>query len=93
MEEENMQPYNMILGSPYMYMIREVGGIHTGAYIDGRNSYYGINPYYNSIKTAEPYLLELGYINYPSDLTKALNNPELFSNAVSESIKEYLKLS
>ncbi len=91
MEEKNMNPYNIILGSPYMYMIREVGGIHTGAYIDGRNTLYGINPYYNSIKTVEPYLLELGYINYPSDLTKALNNPELFSNAVSESIKEYLK--
>lgn len=93
MLEEDMEPYNIVLGSPYMYMIREVGGIHTGAYIDGRNKYYGLNNYYNSNKTAEPYLLELSYINYPSDLKKVLNNPKLFSSAISKSIKEYLKLS
>jgi len=93
MKEDGMEPYNIVLNSPYMYMIREVGGIHTGAYIDGRNDYYGLNSHYNSNKTAEPYLLELAYINYSNDLKKVLNNPELFSKAISKSIKEYLKLS
>ena len=93
MLEDDMEPYNILLGSPYMYMIREVGGMNTGAYIDGRNEYYGVNKHYNSNHTAEPYLLELAYINYPNDLKKVVDNPELFSNAISKSIKDYLKLS
>ncbi len=91
--EEEMLPYDITLGAPYMYMIREVGGIHTYAYIDGRNDYYGLNTYYNSNQTAEPYLLELAYINYSEDLRKALNNPEGFSSAISTAIKEYLNIS
>ena len=90
MEEENLEPYNIILNSPYMYMIRELGGINTHAYVDGRNVSHGLNKYYNSNKTTEPYLLELGYINYPNDLNKAINNPELFSGAISSAIEEYL---
>ena len=93
MKEEDMQPYNIVLNCPYMYMIREVGGIHTYAYVDGRNSYYGLNSHYNSNHTAEPYLLELAYINYPNDLSKAVNNSDDFSNAISNSIKEYLNIS
>ncbi len=91
--EDDMIPFDIVLNSPYMYMIRELGGIHTYAYIDGRNDYYGLNTHYNSIKTVEPYLLELAYINYPSDLSKAINNPELFSSSISDAIKEYLNIS
>ena len=93
MLKDEMLPYDIVLGSPYMYMIRELGGIHTYAYIDGRNDYYGFNPYYNSNQTVEPYLLELAYINYEEDLKKALNNPEQLSNAISSAIKEYLNIS
>lgn len=93
MLENDMKPYDIEEGIPYMYMIREVGGINTGAYIDGRNEYYGLNTYYNSNHTAEPYLLELAYINYNSDLKKLVNNKEDFSSAISKSIKEYLNIS
>ena len=92
MEEENLIPYDIKLNAPYMYMIRELGGINTNAYIDGRNDYYGINTHYNSNKTTEPYLLELAYINYPNDLSKSLNNPKEFSGAISNAIKEYLNI-
>ena len=91
--ENEMTPYEITLGAPYMYMIREVGGIHTYAYVDGRNEYYGLNKYYNSNQTAEPYLIELAYINYEEDLRKVLNSPEAFSSAVSNAIKDYLKIS
>lgn len=91
--EEEMLPYDITLGAPYMYMIREVGGIHTYAYIDGRNEVYGLNKHYNSNHTAEPYLIELAYINYSEDLAKVLNNPKEFSSAVSNAIKEYLNIS
>lgn len=90
MLENDMESYDIKEGSPSMYMIREVGGIHTYAYIDGRNDYYGLNDYYNSNQTAEPYLLELGYINYEKDLKKIVNNPEDFSLAISNAIEEYL---
>ena len=92
MLEDNMKPYDIKLGSPYMYMIREVGGINTHAYIDGRNDEYGLNKYYNSNQTAEPYLIELGYINYKKDLENIVNKPETFSKAISNSIKEYLNI-
>jgi len=93
MLEDDMIPYDIVLNSPYMYMIRELGGIHTNAYIDGRNDYYGLNNHYNSYQTTEPYLLELAYINYENDLKKVVNNPEMFSKAISKSIKEYLNIS
>ena len=92
MLEDNLTPYDIKINCPYMYMIRELGGINTYAYIDGRNDYYGINTHYNSNHTTEPYLLELAYINYENDLSKAVNNPNEFSGAISSAIKEYLEI-
>ena len=92
MIEEGMQPYNIVLNCPYMYMIREVGGIHTYAYVDGRDSETGLNSHYNSNHTVEPYLLELAYLNYPSDLSKAVNNSDEFADMISSAIKEYLNI-
>ena len=74
-----------------MYMIRELGGINTYAYIDDRNNDYGNNIYYNSNHTTEPYLLELAYINYENDLSKIVNNPKQFSTEISSAIKAYLE--
>ena len=90
---KNMKPYDIKEGAPYMFMIREVGGINTYAYVDGRNEYYGLNKFYSSNITTEPYLLELGYMNYEDDLEKLVLHPELFSSAISKSIKEYLNIS
>ena len=51
-------------------MIREIGGIITGAYIDDRNKEtVGYNPYYKSNVGVEGYLLELGYLTNSNDLT------------------------
>ena len=93
MLDNNLEPYDIKVGSPYMFMIREVGGISTGAYIDGRNDKHGLNKYYNSNKTAEPYLIELGYMNYKKDLGKIVNKKESFSKAISSALEEYLKIS
>lgn len=88
---KGLQPYNIVEGSPYMFMIREVGGISTHAYVDGREGKF--NEFYNSNHTAEPYLLELGYINYESDLDKLDNKSESFAYAISKSLQEYLDIS
>jgi len=92
-KDNGLKPYDIVEGAPSMYMIREVGGINTYAYIDGRNDKHGLNKYYNSNKTAEPYLLELGYLNYSNDLEVLVNTPEKFADAISNGIKEYLKIS
>ncbi len=91
--EKGNKPYDIKEGAPYMYMIREVGGKQTYAYVDGRNEDVGINKYYDAIQVAEPYLLEIAYINYESDLYKILNNTDEFATAISNSMKEYLKIS
>ena len=93
MIKKDMKPYDIKLGTPYMFMIREVGGVNTHAYVDGRNEYHGINPYYNSNKVAEPYLIEMAYINYQSDLEKIVKEPDRFADAVVSAINEYLNIS
>ena len=93
MKDKNMKPYDIEVGSPYMFMIREVGGTITHAYIDGRNKSHCENEFYNSNQTAEPYLIELGYINYEKDLENLVNKSNLFSKAISKSIKDYLDIS
>ena len=77
--------------TPYYYMIREVGGIATGAYVDGSNEKYDKNPYYNSNNTAEGYLLELGYIDNVKELHNILDNPKGYAKGIALAIVEYLK--
>lgn len=91
--EKGNKPYDIKEGAPSMYMIREVGGLQTYAYVDGRNDDVGINKYYNAIQVAEPYLLEIAYINYDNDINKVINNTDEFAKAIASSMKEYLKIS
>ena len=88
--EEGLKPYDIKEGTPYMFMIRELGGINTNAYMDGRNQSHGYNEFYNSNQTVEPYLLELGYINYPKDLENLYNRADAFSAAIGSALKEYI---
>lgn len=83
-------PYNITKDTPYLYMIREIGGAITGAYVDGRNKKYGKNEYYNSNIGVESYLIELGYINNKKDLDNMLKNKELYIEAIKNTVKEYI---
>ncbi len=58
-EELGYTPYKITKETPYLYMLRETGGIATGAYVDGRNTKMGKNMYYNSNIGVEAYLIEL----------------------------------
>ena len=91
--QSGYKAYNITTSTPYMFMIRETGGIATNAYIDGRNTEYGANKYYNSNIGVEGYLLELGFMNCSTDLKNILNNKKLYVNAISTSIQEYLKIT
>lgn len=85
------EPYNITKITPYQYMIREVGGIATGAFVDGRNKSYGTNKYYNSNIGIEAYIIKLGYIRYEKDITNIVNNENLYCDAIVEAIKGYIK--
>ena len=90
MEEYKGLAYDVKEGTSYYFMIRETGGILTGAYIDSRNPSIGENPYYNSNKGIESYILELGYIISSDDINNILNNKENYVNAIYDSIMEKL---
>ena len=72
-------------------MIRETGGIITGAYVDGRNDKILSNPYTKSNVGTEAYLLELGYLSNKNDLNNMINNMDKFVEAMAVSIKSLYK--
>ena len=61
--KKGYEPYKITTDTPYLYTIREVGGIATNAYVDGRNKDYSKNEYYRTNQGIECYQIELGYIN------------------------------
>lgn len=81
------KPYPITTDTNYYFMIRETGGIATGAYIDGRNKDVGKNNYYLSNIGAEAYLLELGYINYWPDLNKLVDNQDDYVDGIVNAFK------
>ena len=81
------KPYPITTDTNYYFMIRETGGIATGAYIDGRNKNVGKNNYYLSNVGAEAYLLELGYINYWPDLNKLVDNQDDYVDGIVNAFK------
>lgn len=88
--KKGYEPYNITTSTPYLYMIREIGGIVTGAYIDGRNKEVGTNMYHDSNIGVESYLIELGYIINKTDLDNMLNNQSAYVEAIAKSIEEYI---
>lgn len=86
-KEKGYKPYPVSTDTNYYFMIRETGGIATGAYIDGRNKSVGKNNYYLSNVGAEAYLLELGYINYWPDLNKLVDNQDDYVDGIVNAFK------
>lgn len=83
--KKGYEPYNITLDTPYLYTIREVGGIATGAYVDGRNTSFSANEYYKSNQGIECYQLELGYIK--NDLQIIINEKNQIVQAITDIIK------
>ena len=88
--EKNMIPYDITTKSNYYFMIRETGGIITGAYVDDRNENIDGNPYYDSNIGAEAYLLELGYISNANELDNIVNNIDKYTDAIKDTCIKYL---
>ena len=88
--ERNMKPYDVTTKSNYYFMIRETGGIITGAYVDDRNEKIKNNPYYNSNIGTEAYLLELGYLSNKKEVTNIVNNIDKYTDAITKSCNLYI---
>ena len=78
---------------PYLFIIRETGGIATGAYVDGTDSDYSENIYRNLNVGVESYLIELGYINVNKDLNNILRKQNLYMQAITNSIKTFYEIN
>ena len=85
--DKDLVPYDITTKSNYYYMIRETGGIVTGAYVDDRNSKIVGNPYTKSNVGTETYLLELGYLSNKKDLENMINNMDKYVDGIAISIK------
>lgn len=87
-KENEKEPYDITTDANYYYMIRETGGIMTGAYVDNRNEpKVPANPYYNSNVGCEAYLFELGYLTNESDLNNIINNMDKYTTAITTSFE------
>lgn len=83
LKKKGIEPYNITTNTPYLYTIREVGGIATNAYVDGRNTAYSANKYYNSNQGIECYVVSLGNIKTQLDLDILLNQRDTIVNAIA----------
>lgn len=81
MKKQGMEPYNLTTNTPRLYTIREVGGIATNAYVDGRNKNYGKNEFYNSNQGIECYQICLGSLKKNKDIL--VEEKENVANAIS----------
>lgn len=78
----------------FYYMIRETGGVATGAYVDGRSKEFNMNANESrsSLTGLESYLLEIGYICNESDLKSIIENRALYIEALTQAISKELKI-
>ncbi len=83
-KRKGYEPYNITEQTPYYYTIREVGGLATNAYVDGRNKDYSKNEYYKSNQGLECYQIELGYIKTDLDIIKG--EKEGYIRGITEAI-------
>lgn len=91
-EKNNYEPYNILTSTPYLYVIRETGGISTNAFIDGRNKAYGTNHYFNSNVGIESYVVNLGYASVLRDWQGLISSGESYVEGIVESVKFHLGL-
>ena len=91
-DDRGYKPYNVTTDSNYLYMIRESGGIMTGAYVDDSNpEQVGVNKYYNSNVGAEAYIIDLGYLTNQTDFNAITQNQDAYAEAIANTIIEELK--
>lgn len=85
-EKYGYTPYDYS-GVDSLFMIRELGGIATGAFVDGRDTRYGSNEYRDSNTGVETLLIELGYISVDEDLKNIVSNQKGYVKGIVEAVE------
>lgn len=78
--KKEYENYPLTTDTPYLYTIREVGGIATNAYVDGRNTMYSANKYYKSNQGIECYQIHFGSVK--NNINDILTQKENFLSAI-----------
>lgn len=91
-KKNNYEPYNITTSTPFLYIIRETGGISTFAFVDGRNTAYGKNNYFNSNIGIESYFINLGVMKNEKDLNNVVSNYKSYMEGIVKSIIDYYQL-
>ena len=91
--DKGMIPYDVSEKSNYYYMIREPGGIITGAYVDDRNEDIPGNPYFDSNVGVEAYLFELAYLTNDSDYNYIIKNIDKYTTPIADTFNDFYKNS
>ncbi len=74
------------------YMIRELGGVATGAMYDGSYEYYvGENQFRNSLQGVECDLVTLGFMTNDDDLKDIQQHPDTYAEALAEALDNLIK--
>ncbi len=82
MQKLGVEPYNLTLDTPMIFTIREVGGIATNAYVDGRDSRYSKNEFYDSNQGIESYRINVG--NIKSDIDVILSQKDQIVKSIAD---------
>lgn len=85
------EPYPVTTDTDFYFMIRELGGVATNAYVDGRNPIYGCNNYRNSINGVETCIMELAFISVEEDLNHILTNKEGYVRGIVNGVNVWVK--
>ena len=83
---DGLVPYEPTTRSSYYFIIRETGGVATGAYKDDRNPSESFNPYAGSNVGLETYVLRLGYVDVREDLKIMIEHMDDHAQAIADSI-------
>lgn len=89
--EAGYEPYDLNETVDYYYMIREMGGMATGAYTDGRNPAYGTNEYRDSNRSPQDLLVEMGFMSSPADLQNLQGNQDGYVQAMVDTVNAWAK--
>ncbi|MCR5006920.1 MAG: N-acetylmuramoyl-L-alanine amidase [Clostridiales bacterium] len=74
------------------YMIRELGGVATGAMYDGNYEYYvGENQFRNSLQGVECDLVTLGFMTNDDDLKDIMGNKDTYAEALAEALDSMIR--
>jgi N-acetylmuramoyl-L-alanine amidase len=85
-KEDGQIPYEPTIKSGYYYLIRESGGIVTGAYRDDRNGIGKSNPYCYTNTGIETYILELGSMGSESDVKLMQSKMPEYAKAIADAM-------